>query len=152
MTESRIVVLLAVLPLILSACGVGSSTASPSVLEAPGTVELNQGSSDDVPLGGGGTGTVDFRGKLYRFAIGGDGVQGSAIAILQTTGEVYHLADIARFAGAYRRANATAVPGRPDDGLWLQNERATIMHLRTPPGGRMPDIGHDAVLVVLNGQ
>jgi len=152
MTGFRIVVFLAVLPLILSACAGNSSTANTTAPERPGTVELNQGSANDVPLGGGGTGTIDFRGKLYRFAIGGDGVQGGSIAILQTTGEVYHLADIGSFAGAYRRASATAIPGQSGDGLWLQNEHSAIMHLRTPPGGRMPNIGYDAVLVVLNGQ
>ena len=77
-------------------------------------------------------------------------LDGSAVAIIRTTGEVYQLADIARFSGIYRKVPAgSVVPGQPSGGLWLQNERATILHLQTPPGGRMPDIGGDAVRVVL---
>ncbi len=96
--------LAACLSLALAACGTGAAPAPSHVAQAPGTVELNNAPPNDVPPGGGGTGTVFFNGTLYRFAIGGLGVEGSAIAILQTSGEVYQLADIARFPGTYRRA------------------------------------------------
>jgi hypothetical protein len=141
--------LLAILPPILAACS--PAPAQSDLAEAPGTVELNQAPPNDVPFGGGGTGTVFFHGKLYRFAIGGMGVDGSAVAIIQTSGEVYRLGDIAQFPGTYRRAPSGSIaPGQPGGGLWLQNERAVTMHLRTPPGGRMPDIGTDGVRVVLD--
>jgi hypothetical protein len=98
-------------------------------------------------MGGGGSGTVFFRGKLYRFAIGGIGVDGSAVAIVRTSGEVYRLEDIMRLPGTYRR---TPAPGQASNGLWLQNEHATLMHLNVPPGGRMPDIGDDSLRLVLD--
>jgi hypothetical protein len=79
------------------------------------------------------------------------GIDGSAVAIIQNPGEVYRLKDIAQFPGTYRRApSASVISGRPGGGLWLRNERATIIHLRVPPGGRIPDIGSDAVRVVLD--
>ena len=135
----------------VSACGTSATSAQSALPEMPGTVELNQAPLNDVLVGGGGTGTVFFHGALYHFAIGGLGVDGSAVAIVQTSGEVYRLTDIAQFPGIYRRAPASSiVPGQPVDGLWLQNGRAAIMHLRVPPGGRMPDIGTDAVRVVLD--
>ena len=138
------------LSLILAACGSGSLPTQPDVAEVPGAVALNNGPINDLPSAGGGTGTVYFHGKTYRFAIGGDGVDGSAVAIIETSGEVYHLDDIAQFAGVYRRAtNASSIAGASSGGLWLQNQHGTTIHLRTPPGGRMPDIGHDAVSIVL---
>jgi hypothetical protein len=141
--------LVAILPPMLAACSTGP--AQSDLAEAPGTVELNQAPPNDVPFGGGGTGTVFFHGKLYRFAIGGMGVDGSALAIIQTSGEVYRLGDIAQFPGTYRRAPSGSIaPGQPGGGLWLQNERAVTMHLRTPSGGRMPDIGTDGVRIVLD--
>jgi hypothetical protein len=101
--------------------------------------------------GGGGTGSVFFRSTVYRFAIGGLGVEGSAVAIIQTSGEVYRLRDIADFPGTYRRApKGSAILGQSGGGLWLQNERATILHLQVPPLGRMPDLGGDALRVVLD--
>ncbi len=151
-SASRAVVLAALVAMlspILAACSVGP--AQPDLAEAPGTVELNQAPPNDVPFGGGGTGTVFFHGKIYHFAIGGMGIDGSAVAIIQTSGEVYRLQDIGQFPGTWRRAPSSSIaPGQPGDGLWLQNERAVTMHLRSPPGGRMPDIGTDAVRVVLD--
>ena len=141
--------LVAILSPILAGCSAGP--AQSNLAEAPGTVELNQAPPSDVPFGGGGTGTVFFHGQIYRFAIGGLGVDGSAVAIIQTSGEVYRLADIGQFPGTWRRAPSGSIaPGQPGGGLWLQNEHAVTMHLRTPPGGRMPDIGSDAVRVVLD--
>jgi hypothetical protein len=112
---------------------------------------LNKSAPNDVPPGGGGTGTVFFNGTLYRFAIGGLGIEGSAVAIIQTSGEVYSLRDIAQFPGTYRRAaDPSAIAGKTTGGLWLQNEHATIMHLMVPPQGRLPDLGGDALRVVLD--
>jgi hypothetical protein len=140
----------AVLSLILAACGTGADPAPSNIARTPGAVALNQGRSDDIPPGGGGTGTVFFHGNVYRFAIGGLGIEGSAVAIIRTSGEVYRLAEIARFPGNYRRAPGASVIGGQGGGLWLQNEHATVLHLKDPPQGRMPDIGDDAVRVVLD--
>jgi hypothetical protein len=136
--------------LILTACGAAPAQTAPA--QAPGKVELNQTTYNDVPLGGGGTGTVDFHGSIYPFAIGGLGVQGSAVAIIQTSGEVSGLADISQFAGTYRRApDPSTVPGQADDGLWLQNQHGAMLHLFAPRPGRLPDIGTDALRVDLIG-
>jgi hypothetical protein len=143
--------LAACLSLALSACGTGAAPAQSNVVQAPGTVELNNAPPNDVPAGGGGTGTVFFNGTVYRFAIGGLGVEGSSIAVLQTSGEVYQLANIARFPGTYRRApSAAVIPGQSNGGLWLQNENATIMHLQDPPQGHLPNLGGDALRIVLD--
>jgi hypothetical protein len=139
------------LSLALTACATGGNSAQSQIAEVPGTVELNQAPPNDMLVGGGGNGTVDFHGTIYHFAIGGLGVQGSAVAIIQTSGEVYRLGDIANFPGNYRRTTDTSfVSGPVSGGLWLQNEHATIMHLRVPQGGQMPDIGADAVRVVVD--
>jgi hypothetical protein len=142
--------LAAILLPMLAACGAGPVQSD--LAETPGTVELNQAPPNDVPLGGGGTGTVFFHGRIYRFAIGGLGVDGSAVAVIQTSGEVYRLRDIGQFPGTWRRAPSASIPlgQQPDGGLWLQNEHAVTMHLKNPPGGHMPDIGSDAVRVVLD--
>ena len=104
-----------------------------------------------MPFGGGGTGTIFFHGKTYHFAIGGMGIEGSAVAIIQTSGEVFRLQDIGQFPGTWRRAPSDSIaPGQPSEGLWLQIEHAVTMHLTAPAGGRMPNIGSDAVRVVLD--
>lgn len=139
------------LALMLSACGTNTGPAQASLAYSPGAVQLNQTRPVDVPIGGGGTGTVFFNGKMYGFSLGGMGVDGSAVAIIRTTGEVYRLVNIVQFPGNYRRApSAAVVPGQSGGGLWLQNEHATVLHLADPPGGRMPDIGSDSLRIVLD--
>ena len=135
--------------MLLTSCGPGAAPAQPAVAQASGTVELNQAQPNDVPLGGGGTGTLSFNGTVYRLAISGLGVEGSAVAIVQTSGAVHGLQNIARFPGTYRRTQAAGFAGQTG-GLWLQNEYSTVMHLNAPPQGRLPDIGGDAVRVVLD--
>jgi hypothetical protein len=143
--------LAASLSVVLAACGTGTTPAPSDLAQAPGSVKLNQAPPDDVLEGGGGTGTVFFHGNVYRFAIGGLGIDGSAVALIRTSGHVYRLAEITRFPGTYHRApDASVIPGQPGGGLWLQNEHAAVMHLNDPPQGRMPDIGDDAVRVVLD--
>ena len=131
----------------------GCTSAAPGQIdftELPGTIELNQGPLVDAPSGGGGHGTLMFHKQLYSFAIGGLGIDGSAVAIIQTEGEAYRLKDISMFAGTYRKVPAGApLPAQAGAGLWLSNEHGALMRLLTPPGGRMPDIDGDAVLVSL---
>jgi hypothetical protein len=121
------------------------------IAEAPGTIELNQTPTNDIPPGGGGRGTVFYRGSVYRFGIGGLGVDGSAVAVIQTTGHVYQLSHISMFSGTYRQVPAgTDLPSSAGTGVWLRNERGVLLHLNAPPQGRMPDIDGDAVRVVMD--
>jgi hypothetical protein len=136
---------------VLAGCGTGTVPAAAGGTQAPGTIDLNQTSSGDALVGGGGNGTVAFNGRIYHFAIGGLGVDGSAVAILATTGEVYQLGDIAQFPGTYRQASDGAPrPSQDSGGLWIQNEHGVIIHLRSPPQGQMPPLHGDAVRVVLD--
>jgi hypothetical protein len=136
------------IPLVVAACAARAVPAQPDL--APGTVELNQGPPSDALLGGSGTGILAYQGQLIRFAISGVGVDGAAVAVLRTSGEVVDLRNLGGFPGTYRRAPAASVASAQGGGLWLRNEQATILHLKTPPQGRMPDIGNDAVRIVLD--
>lgn len=142
---ARSALLIAAVSTLLAACGTAPTSPQP---EPPsGTIELNQ-----TPLtfsdGGGGTGTLYFQGQPHQFTIGGLGVGGEGVAILQTSGEAYRLGSFARFAGTYRKAPAEAVLNHNAGGLWLQNAaNGVLLHLQPPPGGRIPPIGSDAVLI-----
>jgi hypothetical protein len=136
----------------LAGCQTNTIPASSGGIQAPGTIELNQQTStDDALFGGGGNGTISFNGTVYRFAIGGLGTDGSAVAILATTGEVYQLGSIGQFAGTYRQASDSAPrPSQDSSGLWIQNEHGVLMHIRPPPQGRIPVLRGDGLRVVLD--
>lgn len=146
-TTSRRILVFALLP-VLASCA--AQAPVPAITEEPGLIELNQGPITDTASGGSGTGTVFFRGTLYQFTIGGLGVQGSAIAVLQTTGRAYRLTNIGDFSGTYFVSIPVSQIGeQANQGLWLRNEHGAIMHLSPPPQGALPAIGDDGVLVVM---
>ena len=135
---------------VLVGCGPATVTATPGGTQAPGTIDLNQTSSDDALVGGGGSGTVAFNGKVYHFAIGGLGVDGSAVAILATTGEVpaRGYRTVSRHISTGERR--CPQPSQDSGGLWIQNEHGVIIHLKAPPQGHVPALHDDAVRVVLD--
>jgi hypothetical protein len=145
---TRRLALAALLPL-LAACTQG--VPAPPVVETPGSVALNQAPSNDVPLGGGGHGTVFFQGNLYPFSIGGLGVDGAGVAVLQTTGQTYQMRSIAEFPGTYRAVPAgTPLPSAAGGGLWLRNEHGTLLRITAPPQGQLPTLSNDALRVVMD--
>jgi len=137
---------------VLAACQTNTNPASSGGIQAPGTITLNQQTStDDALFGGGGNGTISFNGTIYRFAIGGLGTDGSAVAILATTGEAFQLGSIGQFAGTYRQVSDSAPrPSQDSSGLWIQNEHGVLMHIRPPPQGRIPALRGDGLRVVLD--
>ena len=135
---------------VMTACTSAMAPAPNDTAERSGTIELNQASTNDNPPGGGGRGTLLFHNALYSFAIGGLGVEGSAVAIVQTEGRAYQLRSISMFPGTYHRAPpGTQLPAQAGTDLWLQNEHGTLIRLMPPPQGRLPDIDGDAVHIVL---
>ncbi len=96
--------------------------------------------------GGGGSGTLFYRGQEYPFTVGGVGIGGIGASVLQASGEVYKLADISEFPGTYAQGRYGFVLGNMSGGdLWLQNEAGVIMHLKAKREGLMLSLGGDAV-------
>jgi hypothetical protein len=129
----------------------GCATSPPVAKREPpnGTVELNQANTSET-MGGGGKGRVYYGGQAYRLTIGGLGVDGSAIAVIATTGEVYRLGDIAQLPGTYRRLTDPPPVADKIGGLWLRNEAGTVLYLRDPPNVRLPLPSGDGLRIVLD--
>jgi len=130
---------------------VGCAARPPAPKSEPpnGTVELNQATTSDT-MGGGGKGRVYYGGQTYRFTVGGLGVDGSAIAVIATFGEVYRLGDIAQLPGTYRRLTDPPPVADKIAGLWLRNENGTVLYLRDPPNVRLPLPSGDGLRIVLD--
>jgi hypothetical protein len=125
---------------LLAACNANVPPPVPPL--APGGVRMNQDDTNDYS-GGAGRGALSFGGMLYHFKISGLGVEGSALSLMQTTGDVTHLETIEQFPGVYRLASR----GESGGAIWLRNERGVVLHLVVPPGSRMPLLENDGVQV-----
>ncbi|GBQ79399.1 hypothetical protein AA13595_0015 [Gluconacetobacter johannae DSM 13595] len=101
-----------------------------------------------VGSGGGGNGTITFRGKTYPLKFGGLGIGGFGVSSVDATGEVFNLHDIRKFPGTYGRARYGFAVGTASSGeMWLQNEAGVIMHLRAKRAGLMLSMGGDALVI-----
>jgi hypothetical protein len=95
---------------------------------------------------GGGEGTLSFQGQTYPFEIAGLGGGGVGFSTIDASGEVYNLADVTQFPGAYGERRSGAVIGDASTGdLWLENNAGVVMHLRAKREGLMLSLGADAV-------
>jgi hypothetical protein len=113
-----------------------------------GTVDMNQVQAAFIGSGGGGSGTLFFRGRSYPFAVGGLGIGGIGASTLNASGEVYGLNSVADFPGAYAQGRVGFAFGNSSGGdLWLQNSHGVIMHLAAKRSGLMLSLGGDAVVI-----
>ncbi len=146
----------AALSLGLSGCASGpapAAGASPDVAGTPpsGTVEMRQVQAAFIGSGGGGTGTLHFRGQSYPFRVAGLGVGGIGVSTIDARGDVFGLTNVALFPGAYGQVRYGAVAGTASIGdLWLQNNNGVVMHLRARRTGLMLSLGGDAVVVSMS--
>jgi hypothetical protein len=137
---------------LLSVAGCSSSKVSDkqSVNGRPpdGTVEMNQVQAAFIGSGGGGSGTLNYRGQSYNFAVGGLGIGGIGASTINAQGEVYGLEKLSDFAGAYAQGRYGVVIGDASAGdLWLRNDKGVIMHLKAKRTGLMLSLGGDAVII-----
>lgn len=122
--------------------------AAPTLEGAPpsGFVDMREVQVAYIGSAGGGTGMLTFQGQVYPFDVAGLGVGGIGISTIDAQGEVYKLADIGQFAGAYAQGRYGAVLGTASAGdLWLENEQGVVMHLKAKREGLMLSVGADAV-------
>jgi hypothetical protein len=147
----RALLALAVMVLLpLAGCSSSQNSTQQSVngQQPDGTVVMNQVQAAFIGSGGGGSGTLTFRGKSYPFAVGGLGIGGIGASTINAQGEVYGLNNVANFPGAYAQGRYGIVVGNASAGdLWLKNEKGVVMHLTAQRTGLMLSLGGDAVII-----
>jgi hypothetical protein len=113
-----------------------------------GTVTIEQLQVAFIGSGGAGEGTLHFRGKTYRFSVGGLGVGGFGISKMEATGDVYNLRELSQFPGAYGAARYGAAFGDKGGGeLWLENPHGVMMSLKARREGLAVSLGADAMVI-----
>jgi hypothetical protein len=142
--------LLAAALLLLGACTSSVQVGPQAVagLTPDGTVDMNEVQVAYIGSGGGGSGTLYYRGHAYPFSIAGLGVGGIGASTVSAAGEVYKLNNLAQFPGSYAQGRYGFALGTTSGGdLWLQNASGVIMHLKAKREGLMLSLGGDAVVI-----
>jgi hypothetical protein len=101
-----------------------------------------------IGSGGGGGGTLHYRGRAYPFKVGGVGLGGIGLSTIEAEGEVYRLPELRLFPGAYAQGRYGYALGTSSGGdLWLQNEAGVIMRLEARRKGLMLSLGGDMIVI-----
>jgi len=115
-----------------------------------GTVDMQEVQAAYIGSGAAGTGVLTFRGKDYKFQVGGVGIGGIGLSTVDAAGEVYKLRDLAQFPGTYGQARYGFAIGTSSAGdLWMQNETGVILHLKAKRTGLILSLGGDAVVITM---
>jgi len=136
--------------IVLASCSSSVKVGPEAVagLTPDGTVDMQEVQVAYIGSGGGGSGTLFYRGRAYPFTVGGLGVGGIGASTISAAGEVYKLNSIAQFPVSYAQARYGLALGTESLGdLWLQNESGVIMHLKAKREGLMLSLGADAVII-----
>jgi hypothetical protein len=116
------------------------------------SVKLSGGS---VALGLGyawGNGVLTYKGKEYRFRVKGLSAGAVGATGIDVTGDVYHLKDLADFAGTYAGFAAAATVGGGVDYSAIQNGSGVYIQLHGTSMGMLFQAGPAGINLVMNSE
>jgi len=116
-----------------------------------GTLEIQQVQVAflwSVNLGGG---SLQYKGRTYKFTIGGLGIGGIGASSINATGEVFDMTDVSQFEGVYGQARYGYAAGINSAGeLWMQNPNGVRIKLKAERRGLALSLGVDGVAIILD--
>lgn len=98
-----------------------------------------------------GTGTLSFKGRRYPFTLTGELNGLGAVAGIEGAGDVYNLADVSQFAGAYIQGAGPLTVGSVPGEIWLKNANGVIIRLAGRQNGITLSSGRYEIFVQLGG-
>lgn len=124
-----------------------TATGEPKVLS--GTISIESTQVAFIVSGQLGGGVLSYKGKDHAFDVGGLGVGGVGVQKVSAKGNVYNLADLSQFSGAYVQARAGATVGTGKGVLSLSNQHGVILELESTSEGVALSIGVDGMSITL---
>jgi hypothetical protein len=114
------------------------------------SVSIHQVQIAFIGSGAAGGGTLYYRGRSYPFKLGGLGIGGFGVSVLDASGSVFNLRRLEDFNGVYGQARTGWAVGEHGKGkMWLQNANGVYLHLQAKRRGLSLSLGADGMLVQL---
>jgi hypothetical protein len=145
MLSKRILFSLAlVLLLSLTAFSVGAKSTD-STPNAQVTINVTQAA---MGLGvSWGNGTLNFKGKNYKFKLKGLNMIGLGVTSINAQGDVYNLQKLSDFPGTYYGVEAGATVIKGSAGLVLKNSNGVVLNLKSERTGAELSLGNEGLSI-----
>ncbi|GAB5471845.1 MAG: hypothetical protein Kilf2KO_48750 [Rhodospirillales bacterium] len=133
-----------------AACAFALTTPSAAEDVPSGTVTIE---STSVALGIGvtwGDGKLTYEGKTYNFTVNGLSVVDLGITSVTATGKVYHLKDLADFAGNYVAGQAGAAVGGGVAATRMKNQNGVVIDISSTQTGARLTLAAEGVQISLD--
>ena len=128
-----------------------SASAADDPKKPSGTVSINETQFALIVGGSTGGGVLTYQGKKYPFKISGMSLGANVgVSKLSATGEVYDLADLAKFPGTFTKLESSITLGGGVGGTILKNENGVIMRLTSTSEGLQLNLSASGVTVKLD--
>ena len=128
-------------------CASGGKEQMKPAVPPSGTIHLDEWQFMALISGDFGHGTLDYNDKIYKFKISGMGALGYGVQKLSAVGHVYHLKDIADFAGSYSEARAGLTVAKGIGALYIRNDKGVVIELRVHAEGVALSVGVTGITI-----
>lgn len=112
-----------------------------------GRVSMTVGRGAMLISATGGRGVLTYEGQTYPFKLGGLGIGLLGITTVDAEGDVYNLARLEDFSGAYVQGGADYAAGNGEGILWLKNTKGVVLKLRSKTKGLSLAVGGEGLLI-----
>ena len=120
-------------------------------LKESGSVNIEQYQVAFIGSGNLGGGKLTYKGKTYKFTIGGLGIGGFGVSKITARGPVYNMKKLSDFEGAYGQARTGFAAADMGGGtLWLENQKGVYMKLASQREGLALSLGVDGIYIDLD--
>ena len=96
-----------------------------------------------------GDGTLNLKGKDYKFSIQGLTLVDFGFSKASAVGDVYNLTDVSKFEGNYVAGEAGFALAGGMGGISLRNQNGVVMHLRSVTQGVKLQLGPSGMTIKL---
>jgi len=94
-----------------------------------------------------GDGTLNFKGKDYKFKVKGLNLIGVGVTSINAKGEVYNLQKLDDFPGTYYGVEAGATVIKGSGGLVLKNSTGVVLNLKPERTGAALKLGNEGLSI-----
>jgi len=94
-----------------------------------------------------GDGTLNFKGKDYKFKVKGLNLIGVGVTSINAKGDVYNLQKLDDFAGTYYGVDAGATVIKGSAGMVLKNSTGVVLNLKSEQTGAALKLGNEGLSI-----